>query len=229
MQVSRHAALTPLSISMKIEEAYTDWSVTYDLDRNLTRDLDQEVTRKTLANLRCKSVLEIGCGTGKNTAFLAQIGEHVRAIDFSEGMIERARRKLALENVTFDVADITLPWPCKDRAVDLIVCNLVLEHVRDLSFIFAEAFRTLVDGGCFFICELHPFRQYQGTQANFRRDEGTTEIPAYVHHLSDFLDAAAFSGLSLASIKEWWHTDDQNKPPRLVSFMFEKRGLASSH
>ena len=28
---------------MKIEEAYTDWSATYDLDRNLTRDLDQEV------------------------------------------------------------------------------------------------------------------------------------------------------------------------------------------
>ena len=214
---------------MNIEAAYTDWSATYDLDRNLTRDLDEVVTRKTLANLRCSSVLEIGCGTGKNTAFLAQIGKHVRALDFSAGMIERARQKLALENVAFDVADITLPWPCEDRAVDLIVCNLVLEHVRDLSFIFAEAFRTLADGGRFFICELHPFRQYEGTQANFQRKEKTTEIQAFVHHISDFLDAATFSGLSLASIKEWWHAEDQNKPPRLVSFMFEKRGRTSSH
>jgi len=78
---------------MNIQEAYTDWSATYDVDRNLTRDLDQLATRETLSNLRFKSILELGCGTGKNTALLAQIGEHVLALDFSEGMIEKAREK----------------------------------------------------------------------------------------------------------------------------------------
>ena len=153
--------------------AYTDWSATYDLDRNLTRDLDQLVTRDTLSGLRCKSILEIGCGTGKNTPLLAQIGEHVSALDFSAGMIEKSQsEKLSLDNVTFEVADITQPWPCEDRSMDLVVCNLVLEHIPDLSFIFSEASRVLVKTGRFFVSELHPFRQYQGTQAKLPAKSG---------------------------------------------------------
>ena len=208
---------------MKIQQAYTDWSSTYDQDRNLTRDLDEIVTRETLANLRCNSILEIGCGTGKNTALLAEIGQHVTALDFSPGMIEKARAKLSNDNVTFAVADLTQPWPCDDQYIDLISCNLVLEHISDLSFIFAQAFRVLGDGGRFFVSELHPFRQYQGTQANFRRDQETTQIPAFVHHISEFIQAGTAHNLALSGMKEWWHPDDQNKPPRLVSFMFQKQ------
>ncbi len=208
---------------MSIEAAYTDWSATYDLDRNRTRDLDELITRETLAKLRCNSVIEIGCGTGKNTALLARIGGHVSALDFSAGMIAKAKAKLSLGHVTFERADITEPWPVEDQSNDLVVCNLVLEHIRDLSFIFAEAARVLVTSGRFFISELHPFRQYQGTQANFQRNHETTQIPAFVHHISDFFAAAAANDLQLVQMKEWWHEEDQDKPPRLVSFMFERR------
>jgi ubiquinone/menaquinone biosynthesis C-methylase UbiE len=206
---------------VKIQAAYSDWSATYDSDRNLTRDLDQIVTKQTLGKLKCESILELGCGTGKNTELLAGIGARLHALDFSSGMIERAKAKLALPNVIFEIADITRRWPCPDESVDLVVCNLVLEHIQDLSFIFSEAVRVLMNGGCFFVCELHPFRQYQGTVARFQRTE-TTEIPAFVHHLTNFTDAAKSTGLSVVSMKEWWHQEDNDKPPRLVSFMFEK-------
>ena len=66
---------------MSIQQAYTDWSATYDQDQNLTRDLDEIVTRETLGHLRSNSSLEIGCGTGKNTPLLAQISQHVSAAD----------------------------------------------------------------------------------------------------------------------------------------------------
>jgi malonyl-CoA O-methyltransferase len=206
---------------MKVHEAYTDWSPTYDSDRNLTRDLDQAVTHETLAHLHFDSVLELGCGTGKNTGLLAAISERVHALDFSSGMIERAKAKLKQPNITFEIADITCRWPCEDQSFDLVVCNLVLEHIQDLSFIFSEAARVLGKAGRFFVCELHPFRQYGGTVARFHRAE-TTEIPAFVHHLTDFTDAAVANGLSLVSVKEWWHEADRDKPPRLVSFMFEQ-------
>ena len=52
---------------MNIQDAYNDWAITYDFDRNLTRDLDQTVTKGTLANRRYHTILEVGCGTGKNT------------------------------------------------------------------------------------------------------------------------------------------------------------------
>jgi malonyl-CoA O-methyltransferase len=207
---------------MSIQQAYTDWSATYDQDRNLTRDLDEFVTRETLAPLHSNSTLEIGCGTGKNTALLAQISQHVSAMDFSEGMIGKAREKLSFDNVSFIVADISKSWQFGDQSFDLIVCNLVLEHIADLSFVFAEAARVLREGGRFFVSELHPFRQYQGTQARFQRNQETTQIPAFVHHISDFIGAGEAHKLALAGMKEWRHPEDQNKPPRIVSFMFQK-------
>ena len=207
---------------MSIQDAYNEWSGSYDTDENLTRDLDQNVTRGLLANLQLDSILEIGCGTGKNTAFLAQIGTRVHALDFSQGMIEKAKEKVKAGKVRFSIADLTKRWPCEEEAYDLIVCNLVLEHIQDLSHIFSEAARTLSPRGRFFINELHPFKQYEGKKARFYRDEEVIEVDAFVHHISEFMHAATASGLKLVTLNEYWHDEDQDKPPRLVSFVFEK-------
>jgi ubiquinone/menaquinone biosynthesis C-methylase UbiE len=209
-------------VDMDIRDAYTHWSATYDQDRNLTRDLDQFVTRQVLTGLRFQTILEIGCGTGKNSVFLAEIGARVLALDFSPGMLARARNKASSGNVAFALADLNRPWPIQGQSADLIACNLVLEHIRDLDFVFAQASRILAPGGRFFVCELHPFRQYLGTQANFPGQQGAVQIPAFVHHLSDFTGAAEIQGLALVQLREWWHSEDHGKPPRLVSMMFEK-------
>jgi len=207
---------------MDIRDTYDTWAATYDSDRNLTRDLDEVVTRKSLAALRCECILEIGCGTGKNTPLLSRIGTRVCAADFSEAMLAQARTKSHASNVGFVLADITQPWPWPDGVADLVACNLVLEHVADLSFVFDQASRVLAPRGCLFICELHPFRQYKGVQAAFQRGQQRIAIPAFVHHISDFLKAAERNRLTLQHLQEWWHEEDTAKPPRLVSFLFEK-------
>ncbi len=224
--------------SMTIRKAYTAWAATYDSDRNPTRDLDRLVTSVTLAQKQYAAVLEIGCGTGKNSPLLARIAARLYALDFSEGMISQAKARLDSDpyhaqndNVLFGTANLTQAWPCAAQAVNLVVSNLVLEHIADLSFVFSEAHRVLTKPGYFFICELHPFKQYQGKKATFQQaaneqqSEQQTEIPAFVHHLSDFLAAAEQAGFTLGSLREWWDDADHidhTLPPRLVSFMFEK-------
>jgi malonyl-CoA O-methyltransferase len=207
---------------MNVQSAYNAWASTYDTDLNRTRDLDFTATRQVLGQEQFGLVVELGCGTGKNTPFYAQVGQHVHALDFSEGMLAQARAKLALSNVYFSVADLTARWPVESEAADLVAGNLVLEHIEDLGFIFAEAGRVLATEGRFFLSELHPFRQYQGTQANFQRGAENTPIPAFVHHLSDYVSAASAGGLKLAQLNEWWHAEDAGKPPRLVTLVFEK-------
>ncbi|WP_040548356.1 class I SAM-dependent DNA methyltransferase [Pedosphaera parvula] len=208
---------------MSVQAAYNEWSQTYDADTNATRDLDQVVTRRVLGELKVESIIEIGCGTGKNTKFFADLGERVQAMDFSAGMLAKAKENFReISNVTFSVADITKRWPCAERSAGLVSCNLVLEHVNELSPVFAEAARALIPGGWFFVCELHPFRQYQGTVANFSRGEQKTQIPAFVHHISEFVKAAQSCGFTVKRLEEWWHEKDEGKPPRLVSFLFEK-------
>jgi malonyl-CoA O-methyltransferase len=207
---------------MNVLEAYAEWSHTYDDDRNLTRDLDEDVMRQTFAGTQYGTILEIGCGTGKNTALLAAIADRVQALDFSEAMIAQARRRVLPEKVKFTVSDLTKRWPVADSSINLISCNLVLEHLENLSFIFAEAARVLDSDGRFFISELHPFRQYLGTQARFQRNQETRSIDAFVHNVTDFTENARNHSLKLEALREWSHAEDKGKPPRLISFMFKK-------
>ncbi|HMZ07797.1 MAG TPA: class I SAM-dependent methyltransferase [Anaerolineales bacterium] len=207
---------------MNIQDAYNEWSDIYDSNINRTRDLDAEVTRLLLKGQRFPSILEIGCGTGKNTEFLATLGDVVLAFDFSENMLAKARQKVTASHVRFEQADITQPWNCPPDSFELITCNLVLEHIQDLNHIFAQAARTLRGGGQFLINELHPFKQYGGTKARFERGADIVEVDVFIHHISEFIHAAEANGLKLIKFDEVWHADDAGKPPRLASFMFEK-------
>jgi len=64
--------------------------------------------------------------------------------------------------VNFTVADIKRPGLAK-QAANLVVQSC-LEHVENLNFVFSESARVLDRAGKFFICELHPFRQYLGRE-----------------------------------------------------------------
>lgn len=207
---------------MNIRDAYTLWSATYDTDRNRTRDLDYQVTREVLSTLQPRRILEIGCGTGKNTGLMAEIGQQVVALDFSEGMIAQAQAKTQQGHVLFALTDLTQSWPLADNTIDLITCNLVLEHIPELTPIFTEAYRVLDVGGQCFISELHPFWQYEGKQANFQHGEEKIVVQAFMHHLSAFVEGALFAGFTLHRLNEWWHDSDEARPPRLITFLFQK-------
>ena len=79
---------------MSIEKAYDAWAGQYDTNENKTRDLDQIATRETLSKYQFKMVLELGCGTGKNTSWLLQNAEQVIGLDFSQEMLNMARAKI---------------------------------------------------------------------------------------------------------------------------------------
>ncbi|NGZ77791.1 class I SAM-dependent DNA methyltransferase [Saccharibacillus alkalitolerans] len=63
-----------------------------------------------------RTILEIGCGTGRTAIPLAEAGYTVTGIDLHEGMLELARRKAADKNaevewIAGDIADLRLPSP----------------------------------------------------------------------------------------------------------------------
>lgn len=208
---------------MDVQSAYDRWSTTYDQDKNATRDLDQLITRRFAQDRHFNQTLELGCGTGKNTKIFTKKSQFVTALDFSRGMIETATSVVKAANIRFIRADINQGIPLKDNVFDLISANLVLEHIKDLDPVFKETFRCLMKKGLFFVSELHPFKQYKGTVANFSR-EGTKEmIPAYRHHITDFTRTAEAAGFTMRSINEWWAgKDDHLNIPRIISFVFEK-------
>jgi predicted TPR repeat methyltransferase len=207
---------------MSIENAYNIWADQYDTNVNRTRDLDKKCTIETLNNLVFKNVLELGCGTGKNTEWLLNKAERIIGLDFSQEMLNKAEEKITDKRVTFKKSDLTKDWKIENNFVDLITSSLTLEHIKNLDHIFSQANQKLNKNGLFFISELHPFKQYLGSKAQYETESGTKELEVYIHHISEYIDNAESNGLKFVEMKEWFDQNYQNRLPRLISFLFKK-------
>lgn len=206
---------------MNVSNAYNQWSSTYDSMVNRTRDMEGEAIRKMLSGLSVNTVLEWGCGTGKNTGFLASLGSSMTAIDFSEEMLQQAIKRHAGTGIEFRQGNIMAEWDVQNNHFDLISSSLILEHIEDLKPVFQKAARALKPGGYCYIGELHPYKQYNGTKARFENTDGTTTIvTCFNHHVSEFINAAKLAGLSLKAMEEWF--DDGSETPRIIAFLFQK-------
>lgn len=99
-------------------------------------------------------IIDLGAGTGLLSAFiLAKYPQaHVTLIDFSEHMLEQARRRLAAyENITYIAADY-LNYPYEQAgSYDAVISSLSIHHLThpDKRSLFQTIYHLLKDGGLF--------------------------------------------------------------------------------
>jgi ubiquinone/menaquinone biosynthesis C-methylase UbiE len=206
---------------MNVRQAYDVWASDYDAVENKTRDLEAKALRESVSMFENLDVLEIGCGTGKNTEWLVSKAKHLVAADFSAEMIARAKAKIAAGNAEFRNFDLRDRWEFTENQFDLITCSLALEHIENIDFVFGEAHKVLRTEGLFYIGELHPFKQYQGSKARFDTATGVFELECFVHHISEFFAAAMDNDFLCVHLKEWFDDDDKNATPRLLTMIFK--------
>ena len=96
-------------------------------------------------------VLDGACGTGDLALAAKRAGaESVVGLDFSERMLDRARRKAPLEWVQGDL----LAPPFADASFDAMTVGFGVRNVADLSLALVEARRVLRPGGRLAILEI---------------------------------------------------------------------------
>jgi demethylmenaquinone methyltransferase/2-methoxy-6-polyprenyl-1,4-benzoquinol methylase len=127
----------------------------YDaMNRVMTAGLDQHWRRKTVGEAVQPGdrVLDACCGTGDLAVAARAAGAgRVVGVDFSERMLERARRKAPeLEWVQADV--LTLPF--EDASFDSVVVGFGVRNVEDLEAGLRELRRVLRPGGRLGILEI---------------------------------------------------------------------------
>lgn len=75
--------------------------------------------------------LEIGCGSGESSLWLAKMGKEVTALDYTESSVElvkEAAERLGLHNVNVLCCDATKELPFKIKQFDYIFQAGLLEH-----------------------------------------------------------------------------------------------------
>ncbi len=197
-----HAAPAPDIVATR--EGYDRWASIYDGEDNPLIALEEPQVDALLGPVHGLAVGDIGAGTGRHALRLAAAGARVTAVDFSAGMLTKARAKPGAERITFIAHDLQQPWPLADEAFDRVVCGLVLEHVANLDFFFGELGRVCRPDGLIVVSAMHPAMMLRGITARFT-DPATgreTRPRSHDHQIGDFVMAAIQAGLHLDHLGE---------------------------
>jgi 2-polyprenyl-3-methyl-5-hydroxy-6-metoxy-1,4-benzoquinol methylase len=133
-----HKGFWDLDWKIKFKDVSDEgWTKYYDLvNSKAFRDEDMTEKQKdeVINNLVGKTVLEVGCGTGKLCIKIAKRDYDVSCLDASKFMIDRCMENASKENVHIKSRHGFLEsLPYRDKFFDTVVCCDTLEHVRDLK------------------------------------------------------------------------------------------------
>jgi ubiquinone/menaquinone biosynthesis C-methylase UbiE len=202
-QDSASSPPSPVDI-LSTKAGYDSWAAFYDEDDNPLVALEAPWVDRLVGDVRNLAVVDIGCGTGRHALRLAVAGAVVHALDFSEGMLARARAKAGQLNIVFHTHDLAQPLPFVDDAFDRVVCGLVIDHISNLDGLFREMHRVCRSSGFVVVSVMHPAMMLRGVQARFRDPASGREVrPASCsHQLSDYIMAAARVGFHFDHLSE---------------------------
>ena len=131
------------------------WSATTD-DGPYNGGLERPALRSLVPRpLSARTVLDAGCGSGAQCAWLLEHGADVIGIDLSPRMVDETAARCAGRG-RFLVADLAAPLPVAPRSVDGITCSLALHYLRDWTVPLTSFATALRPGGWAVISLDHP-------------------------------------------------------------------------
>ncbi len=129
------------------------WEPVYKKEGDLYKKVMPKIKKyaKIFKKNKYKTILDLGCGTGRNTIFLAQQGFLVYALDASKtgiAITKKKAQKLDLHNIKYKIADMRkTSYP--NNYFNAVVCIFVLSHgrLKDNKDAVKEIYRILKPKG----------------------------------------------------------------------------------
>jgi SAM-dependent methyltransferase len=174
---------------------------------------DRPNTLSLLPDVSNKKILDAGCGPGKYAEILIARGAQVIGIDLSENMIEEAILRNHGKG-SFRIHDITTPLDfLKDGSMDIVICPLVLNYVKDWNQPLQEFNRVLAPGGLLVLSMQHPFFDFiyfktknyfevEKVKSTWRGFGDPIEVESYRKPLSHYLNDLIANGFIIDRLLE---------------------------
>ena len=162
-----------------------------------------------------KRILDLGCGEGYGSAFLAQRARSVTGVDADSATIEHARQKYgAIPNLSFQVGRCEAPLGCSDR-FDMVVSFELLEHLdagEQESFLRNVGEHLAKDG--LFVVSTPETTEYaticSGPNEFHKHEMTLPELRSFLEHHFEHLHLCAQRVLSASAM---WQLDHQSRSP----------------
>lgn len=103
-------------------------------------------------------LLEIGCGIGKTTHFLADKYNKLKitAIDYDKKQIDTAKKNKKSKNIEFKQGDAK-SLNFKNNSFDYVIETNVLHHIKNYEDAIKEAKRVLKKNGYFYLMDISQY------------------------------------------------------------------------
>ncbi len=212
--------------------AYDAWHAGFEVDAEADAPWHRLV-RAHLPPLSGKRLIEIGCGRGGFSVWLARQGPaEVVAIDFSPGAVEKGAafgRQAGLTNLRFEVGDIqAIAHP--EASFDVAVSCETVEHVPDPARAVRELARVLKPGGLLLLTTPNYFG-LMGLYRGYRRVVGRpfTELGQPINNFTmlprtrSWVRAAGLEVLALDGVGHY--LPFPGRPPIPMPFLERPRAL----
>jgi len=195
---------------------------------------------KLLGEVNGRTILDIACGSGIFSRYLARRGAVVTGVDISSVMLEQA---IATEcqlrqGIKYRLCHSAELKNIETMQYDIVTCNMGLMDILDYRTILHEAARVLRPKGIFVASLLHPCfctpgagwirdtdkPKYWRVDRYFHRECGTdlycNAMGLYFHRtLGDYLNSVITAGLTIKAVDEPEPSADMLKQGRYTDML----------
>jgi len=155
-------------------EAYRYWAESFDEGTPILALESRHLAPVLFDALPGKRFLDIGCGTGRWLRWAVERGAHAMGADLSSEMLGVAAQKPGLVGRLVQADGVAAPF--RDACADVVLCALVIGHMRPISPAMAELARVAAPGGRVIVTDFHPDALRRGWKRTFRSGPDTLEM-----------------------------------------------------
>lgn len=186
--------------SFDLRKGYQSWAITYDSIPNLLTKIEEPVVKSILQKFPPGLALDAGCGTGRYSKLLHDLGHTIVGVDLSKDMLRKA--KMSNKQIKYVEGNLE-KLPIENNSMDLAISALALTHLQDIETSISELTRTVKTGGHVIISDIHPWLIVLGGQADFYDKYGNYGyIKNYIHWHSNYIQSFSKNGLRIIQCVE---------------------------
>ena len=125
--------------------------------KNSANELEEQpALRALIGDVRQKTILDLGCGSGLTCRYLSESGAlRVLGIDKSRRMLDVAQRENSAPNIEYRELSMENLYELPG-GFDLAVSSLAVHYVEDIAALFSQVYQKLSCGGRWIFSQEHP-------------------------------------------------------------------------
>lgn len=171
------------------------WDETMGMESNsFHRDIIRPSTLELLQFEKGQEVLDVSCGNGNFSRYLAELGTKVLAFDYSTKLIEHAKRRSEsyadrIDYRVVDATDYDRLLQLGTHRFDAAVANMAVMDISDISILARALPHVLKPKGKFVFSLSHPCFQTPGNRLTYEeyetaegiQSESSVKVTHYLH------------------------------------------------